>query len=50
MLTIDGVQYRNLQEQVLKNKDDIENIITSGRVLDEFGIKVVGTLCTNKSK
>ena len=42
MLTIDGVQYRNLQEQVLKNKDDIENIITSGGVLDEFGIKVVG--------
>lgn len=42
MLTIDGVQYRNLEEQVLKNKDDIENIITSGGVLDEFGIKVVG--------
>lgn len=42
MLTIDGVQYRNLQEQVLKNKDDIENIITSGGVLDELGIKVVG--------
>ena len=42
MLTFNGVQYRNLQEQVLKNKDDIENIITSGGVLDEFGIKVVG--------
>ena len=44
MLTIDGVQYRNLQEQVLKNKDDIENIITSGGILDEFGIKVVGEI------
>ena len=44
MLTIDGKQYRNLEEQVRKNKEDIENLIASGGVLDEFGIKVVGTV------
>lgn len=44
MITIDNKQFRNLEEQVLKNKDDIENLIASGGVLDEFGIKVVGTV------
>ena len=44
MLTIDGKQYRNIEEQVRKNKEDIENLIASGGVLDEFGIKVVGTV------
>lgn len=38
----DDKVYRNLQEQVLKNKIDIENILTSQKVLAEFGIKVVG--------
>ena len=38
----DDKVYRNLQEQVLKNKNDIENILTSQKVLAEFGIKVVG--------
>lgn len=40
MLKFEGVEYRNLQEQVLKNKDDIENIRHSGN-LAELGIKVV---------
>lgn len=42
MLTIDGVQYRNLQEQVRKNKDDILAIINEQGTLNQFGIKVVG--------
>lgn len=42
MLTRDGKQYRNLEEQVLKNKSDIEFIIEQEGVLNEFGIKVVG--------
>ena len=44
MITIDNKQFRNLEEQVLKNKDDIGNLIASGGVLDEFGIKVVGNV------
>ena len=42
MITIDGVQYRNLEEQVKKNKDDIQYILEEEGVLNEFGIKVVG--------
>lgn len=42
MLTRDGKQYRNLEEQVLKNKSDIEFILEQEGVLNEFGIKVVG--------
>ena len=38
----DDIVYRNLPEQVLKNKIDIENILTSQKVLGEFGIKIVG--------
>ena len=38
----DDKVYRNLQEQVLKNKIDIENILNSQQVLGEFGIKIVG--------
>lgn len=44
MITVNNKQYRNLEEQVQKNKTDIENLIASGGVLDEFGIKVVGEL------
>lgn len=44
MLTIDGKEYRNLEEQVRKNKNDIANLVASGGVLDEFGIKVIGTV------
>lgn len=46
MLTIDGKQYRNLEEQVAKNKDDIEYILNEQGVLNEFGIKVVGVVAS----
>ena len=42
MLTIDGKQYRNLEEQVEKNKNDIISIINEQGTLNQFGIKVVG--------
>lgn len=38
----DDTVYRNIQEQVLKNKTDIENILMSQQVLGKFGIKIVG--------
>lgn len=44
MITIDGVQFRNLEEQVKKNMDDIKYILEEEGVLNEFGIKVVGQL------
>lgn len=42
MLTFDGKQFRNLEEQVLKNADDINYLINEQGVLNQFGIKVVG--------
>lgn len=42
MLTKDRKQYRNLEEQVLKNKSDIEFMLEQEGALNEFGIKVVG--------
>ena len=42
MITIDNKQYRNLEEQVKKNMDDIQYILQEEGVLNEFGIKVVG--------
>lgn len=42
MIRIGDKEFRNIQEQVEKNKDDIEKILTSEGVLNEFGIKVVG--------
>lgn len=42
MFTIDGTEYRNLEEQVLKNKNDILSIMNEQGVLNQFGIKVVG--------
>lgn len=42
MITIDGKEYRNLQEQVEKNKNDILYILEEEGVLNEFGITVVG--------
>ena len=41
MITVDGIQYRNLEEQVRKNKDDIKFILEEEGVLNQFGIKVV---------
>ena len=42
MFKYDGKEYRNLQEQVEKNKNDILYILEQEGVLNEFGIKVVG--------
>ena len=44
MLKYDGKEYRNLEEQVLKNKNDIEFLFDHQGVLNEFGIKVVGVV------
>ena len=46
MITIDGVQYRNLEEQVRKNQEDIKYILEEEGVLNQFGIKVVGQVST----
>ena len=42
----DGVEYRNLEEQVLKNKDDIQAFRETSAVLEGFGIKIVGSANT----
>ena len=47
MITIDNVQYRNLEEQVKKNMDDIKYILEEEGVLNEFGIKVVGQISSS---
>lgn len=47
MITIDNVQYRNLEEQVKKNMDDIKYILEEEGVLNQFGIKVVGQITSS---
>ena len=42
MIKIGDKEYRNLQEQVEKNKNDILFILQEEGVLNEFGIKVIG--------
>ena len=42
MLNFGNKEFRNLQEQVLKNMKDITSIEEGATVLAEFGIKVVG--------
>ena len=42
MLNFGNKEFRNLQEQVLKNMDDIESIAQGSLVIGEFGIKVIG--------
>ena len=46
MLAFGNKEFRNLQEQVLKNMDDIKSIKEGSYVLDEFGIKVIGQVPT----
>lgn len=46
MITYDNKQYRNLEEQVLKNKEDIHYLLNEGGTLNEFGLKVVGEVAT----
>ena len=42
MLTVDGKEFRNLEEQVLKNKNDIENALQLKNLLTDFGIRIIG--------
>lgn len=42
MLNFGNKEFRNLQEQVLKNMDDISAIKDGSLVIAEFGIKVIG--------
>lgn len=44
MITYDNKQYRNLEEQVLKNKEDIAAHYNIDRVLADFGIRVIGQI------
>lgn len=46
MITIDNVTYRNLQEQVQKNKEDIAAFTGVEFTLNNFGIKVIGVVKT----
>ena len=46
MLKFGNKEFRNLQEQVLKNMRDIQNIMQGTTVLAEFGIKVIGQVDT----
>lgn len=42
MLNFGNKEFRNLQEQVLKNMQDIQDIEQGATILADFGIKVVG--------
>lgn len=44
-----GVTIYNLENQVLKNKLDIQNLQTSEKVLATFGIKVIGTAANSSA-
>ena len=46
MITINDIQYRNLEEQVQKNKEDIAAHYNMDRVLADFGIRVIGRVST----
>lgn len=46
MIKIGDKQFRNLEEQVRRNQDDIKYILEEEGVLNQFGIKVVGQVDT----
>lgn len=46
MFEIDGKVFRNIQEQVQKNKSDIAGIKNVEMILNEFGVKVLGRVDT----
>jgi len=46
MLNFGNKEFRNLQEQVLKNMRDIQDIEQGATVLADFGIKIVGQVDT----
>ena len=47
MLTIGNEEFRNLEEQVEKNKSDILYMLEEEGALNQFGIKVVGQVTTS---
>ena len=47
MFQLNNKDYRNLEEQVLKNKEDIARHYEITRVLNDFGIRVIGRLDVN---
>ena len=46
MLNMNGKELRNLEEQVLKNKEDIAAHYNMDRVLANFGIRVIGQVAS----
>ena len=44
MVTINGKEFRNLVEQVQKNKDDIANYHNFNEALADWGIRIIGRL------
>ena len=46
MITRNGIEYRNLVEQVQKNKEDIAKHYDIEKTLSDWGIKVIGRLDT----
>lgn len=46
MITIGDREFRNLEEQVRRNQDDIKYILEEEGVLNQFGIKIVGQVDT----
>lgn len=48
MITINNTQFRSLEEQVQKNKEDIAAHYQIDRVLADFGIRVIGQLDTEQ--
>ena len=44
MITINNKEYRNIVEQVEKNKQDIASHYAIDRVLADFGIKIIGQM------
>lgn len=47
MITVNNVTLRNLQEQVLENKQKIAEHYSTDRVIAEFGIRVVGKVSSS---
>lgn len=46
MINIKGLVLRNLEEQVLKNQQDIEDFKAGKQTIEEFGIRVLGIVPT----
>ena len=46
MIIKNGIEYRNLEEQVRKNKEDIAAHYNMDRVLADFGIRIIGQIAT----